>query len=120
VDEGAANRRHVSHLMAADDLGPLDEPPQRALKVRRALEPPVRDPRADANGPVGLDRLEPWDTLQADDVAWIQPAAMNLDHEVRSAGEEAPVAAEPPARPDRPGNGSRLIVVEEPPSIFRP
>jgi len=71
------------------------------LKVRRALEPPVRDPRADADGPVARDRLEPGDALQADDVARIHPATMDLDHEIRSAGEEAPVAAEPSAELDR-------------------
>ena len=55
--------------MAAHDLGTFDERPQRALKVCRGLDPSVRYPRAQADGPVDLDRIEPGDTLQADDVA---------------------------------------------------
>jgi hypothetical protein len=94
------------------DLGALDEPPQRALKVRRALEPPVRDSRAEADGPVDLDRIKSGDTLQADDVARVQPATMDLDHEIRSPGEEAPVAAEPSAELDRLAHRCRLMVVE--------
>src|SRR5213594_3277226 len=101
VDDVAANRRHVTHLMAAHDLGTFDERPQRALKVCRGLDPPVRYPRAEADRPVDLDRIESGDTLQADDVARVEPAAMDLDHEIRSSGEEAPVDAEPSAELDR-------------------
>ena len=98
--------------MAAYDLGALGEPPQRTLQGRCALEPPMGDSRAEPDGPVDLDPIESGDTLQADDMARVQPASMDLDHEICPPGEEAPVAAEPSAELDRLADRRRLMVVE--------
>ena len=83
-----------------------------ALEGRRALEAAMRDQRAERDRLVGVDGIESGHAMEADDVPRRAPPAMDLNHEIGPAGEEATLPAEPRAQLDRLSNRRGLVVVE--------
>ena len=112
VDDVASDGRHVPDLVSPDNLRALDERAQRALEGWRAFEAAMRDQRADPDRPVDVDGIESGHAMEADDVPWRAPAAMDLNHEIGPAGEKTTPLAEPRAQLDGLPNRRGLVVVK--------
>jgi len=98
--------------VSPDDFSALDERAQRALEGRRVFEAAMRDQRADRDRPVDVDGIEPGHAMEADDLPRRAPPAMDLNHEIGPAGEEATLLAEPHAQRDGLSNRRGLVVVQ--------
>src|SRR5205823_1685650 len=112
VDDVAAHRGNVADLMAADDLGALDQRLQRALEAGLPLQPAVGHPRAERDRAADVDGVEAGHAVQAHDVLRPELAAAHLDEEVGAPGQEAAVGAEPRAQLDGLAHGGGLVVLE--------
>ena len=112
VHQVAADGGHVAHLVAADHLGPLDEPAQGAREGGGPLDGAMGDGRPQRDAAVGLDAGEAGDVLQGDHVARRHAPAFDLHEEIGAAGQEAPLLTEAGGEAHRLLHAGRLVIVE--------
>ena len=72
----------------------------------------MRDQRTERDRPVDVDGIESRHAMKADDLPRRTPPAMDLNHEIGLAGEEATLCPEPHAQLDSLSNRQGLVVVE--------
>src|SRR5207249_11451414 len=102
----------ISALVAADHRGALDECLRRPLEGGAALDRPVGHEGPEPARAVRLDAVESGHAVQAHHVARRDLAPPHLDDEVRAAGQEAALLAEPRPEGDRVGDRARLVALE--------